>query len=83
MPIYAFRCTQCRAEQEVLAALGDTAPRDCATCGAVSTCRQRFTRVAVRYTGWGFTATDSLVGDTRGKDFRSLRENAERISDES
>jgi len=38
--------------------------------------------VAVRYEGWGFTATDSLVSDTRGKDFRTLRDKAEQISDE-
>ena len=36
----------------------------------------------MKYNGWGFTATDSLVGETKGKDFKRLRETAEKISDE-
>jgi hypothetical protein len=36
----------------------------------------------VRYNGWGFTSTDSLVSDTRGKNFRDLRDKADQISDE-
>lgn len=44
--------------------------------------RRKFSRVAVRYEGWGFASTDSLVTDTRGKDYKALRERAERISDE-
>ena len=44
--------------------------------------RRRWSRVAVRYGSWGFKATDSLVGETRGKDYRELRERAERISDD-
>ena len=80
MPIYVFRCTSCRAEHEVLAALGETEPRPCPDCGEQTKLRPG--RVAVRYEGWGFTATDSLVSDTRGKDFRALRDKAEQISDE-
>jgi hypothetical protein len=44
--------------------------------------KHRFARVAVKYNGWGFSATDSLVGDTTGKDYRKLAEAAEKISDE-
>jgi len=80
VPIYVFRCTECRAEQEVLAPLGETDPRPCPDCGGHTKLRPG--RVAVRYDGWGFTATDSLVADTRGKDFRTLRNKAEQISDE-
>ena len=80
MPIYVFRCEDCSEESELLLPLGDTAARPCPTCGG--TARHRMARVAVRYAGWGFTATDSLVSDTRGKDFGALRESAERISDE-
>jgi hypothetical protein len=38
--------------------------------------------VAVRYQGWGFTATDKLLPEGRRRqDFRSLRDRAERIAD--
>lgn len=80
MPIYVFRCDTCAAEGEALLALGDTSPRPCPDCAG--TMHQKFGRIAVRYSAWGFSATDRLVGSTRGKDFRSLREAAERISDE-
>ncbi|HTW19649.1 MAG TPA: FmdB family zinc ribbon protein [Mycobacteriales bacterium] len=79
MPLYLFRCTQCDAEMELLLELGDTADRACASCGAVAT--HRFARIAVKYGGWGFGATDRLVADPRGKDFKALRESAERIAD--
>jgi putative FmdB family regulatory protein len=80
VPLYLFRCTACAAETEQLLPLGETADRDCAECGAAA--KHRFARIAVKYDGWGFKATDRLVSDTRGKDFRSLRETAEKISDE-
>jgi putative FmdB family regulatory protein len=80
MPVYLFRCTSCGAEAEHLLALGETDDRRCDECGAPA--RHRFARIAVKYEGWGFGATDSLVSDTRGKDFKTLRETAEKISDE-
>lgn len=43
--------------------------------------RQKFGRVGINYAAWGFTATDKLVGTTRGKDFKALRARAEQISD--
>lgn len=70
----------CEAEAEVLLPLGETADRPCASCGQPA--KHRFARVAVKYNGWGFAATDNLVADTRGKDFKALRETAEKISDE-
>jgi putative FmdB family regulatory protein len=79
MPTYVFRCTRCAAETELLLPLGETAPRICDDCGGEA--RHRLARVAVRYNTWGFTATDSLVSDTRGKDFTELRNKAEQISD--
>lgn len=80
MPLYLFRCTGCERESEVLLPLGETADRPCPLCGEPA--RHRFARVAVKYNSWGFGATDSLVSDTRGKDFNKLRETAEKISDE-
>ncbi|HEX3708038.1 MAG TPA: FmdB family zinc ribbon protein, partial [Mycobacteriales bacterium] len=79
MPIYLFRCSGCDAEHEELLALGETADRPCPECGKPAT--HRFARIAVKYEGWGFTATDSLVSDSRGKDYKALRSKAEEISD--
>ena len=80
MPLYLFRCTECGTEAEHLLPLGETGDRACEQCGAPS--RHRFARIAVKYDSWGFGATDKLVSDTRGKDFKTLRETAEKISDE-
>jgi putative FmdB family regulatory protein len=74
-----FRCAGCDLERELLLPLGDTDPRLCPDCGGQT--RLRMSRVAVRYDGWGFTATDRLVADTRGKDVKALRESAEQIAD--
>jgi putative FmdB family regulatory protein len=80
MPIYAFRCRACGHDFEEISPLGATQPRTCEKCGGEA--KQRFTRVAVKYGSWGFSSTDSLVSDTRGKDFKELRAKAEQISDE-
>ncbi|HWH31708.1 MAG TPA: FmdB family zinc ribbon protein [Egibacteraceae bacterium] len=80
MPIYEYRCETCGADDERLQALGADAPVDgCQACGGPL--KRRFSRVAVKYQGWGFSSTDALVADNRGKDFRALRDRAERISD--
>ena len=79
MPTYLFRCTKCEAEHEALLPLGETADRKCPECGGKA--KHRFSRVAVKYAGWGFTATDKLVGDPKGKDFKQLRTKAEEISE--
>jgi putative FmdB family regulatory protein len=80
MPLYLFRCTSCELESELLLPLGETADRPCPACGEPA--RHRFARIGVKYNDWGFTATDSLVGETKGKNFKQLRESAEKISDE-
>jgi len=80
VPVYVFRCTSCQAESEQLLPLGETGDRPCAHCGAPA--KHRFARIAVKYNDWGFGATDRLVADRRGKDFKKLRETAEKISDE-
>jgi len=80
VPTYSFRCRSCGHTWDESARLGETQPRTCTECGGEA--RQRFSRVAVRYSSWGFTATDSLVGDSRGKDYTALRDKAEQISDE-
>jgi putative FmdB family regulatory protein len=80
VPVYEFACRACAAVEEHLLPLGADGPAECAACGGAL--RRKFSRVAVRYEGWGFSATDTLVNDTRGKDFKALRERAEKISDE-
>jgi len=80
VPVYVFRCLTCGAEHEQLRPLGDTNDVLCRNCGGQT--KLRIGRVAVRYNEWGFSATDSLVADSRGKDFRDLRDKAERIADE-
>ncbi len=80
MPLYEYACTACGEVEEHLHAIGAEAPETCAACGGAL--RRKFSRVAVRYEGWGFSATDKLVKDTHGKDYKALRERAERISDE-
>jgi putative FmdB family regulatory protein len=79
MPVYEYACRACAAVEEHLLPLGDPGPEACAACGGPL--RRKFSRVAVRYEGWGFTSTDRLVGDTRGKDFKALRSKAEEIAD--
>jgi hypothetical protein len=38
--------------------------------------------VGIRFSGWGFSSTDSLVpGDRPRKDFRRLKDKAEEIAD--
>ncbi|MEX2221062.1 MAG: FmdB family zinc ribbon protein [Candidatus Rokuibacteriota bacterium] len=80
MPIYQYRCTACGADQEFLQRLGEAAPAGgCPDCGGAL--RKRFSRVAVKYGSWGFTSTDQLSRSPGSKDFKALRERAERISD--
>lgn len=80
MPVYEYACRECGAVEDHLLPLGADGPETCAACGGPL--RRKFSRVAVKYEGWGFTATDSLVRDPRGKDFKELRSRAERIADE-
>ena len=82
MPIYEYRCRACDEVEEHLLPLGDAGPTVCAACGGEL--RKKFSRVAVKYEGWGFSATDKLISDDRGprKDFKTLRSKAEQISDE-
>jgi putative FmdB family regulatory protein len=82
MPLYEYTCRSCGSIEEHLQALGAGAPGPCEVCGGEL--RRRWSRVAVRYQGWGFTSTDKLLPeDRRGQDYRALRERAERIADES
>lgn len=82
MPVYEYLCEECGAcPERILPHSRADEPGDCPSCDA-DALRRRFSRVAVRYEGWGFNATDGLVPDRPGRgDFRTVRERAERISE--
>ena len=61
--------------------MGAPPPAQCPTCGSDGVARV-YSRVAVRFSGWGFSRTDSLVRDDRPrKNFKKLREKAEEVAD--
>lgn len=60
--------------------MGAGPPGPCPECGGVL--RRAWSRVGIRFSGWGFQSTDSLVSaDRPKKDFRRLREKADEIAD--
>lgn len=82
MPVYEYVCGTCGASHDrILPHARADDPGPCPSCDSDALAR-RFSRVAVRYEGWGFKATDGLVADrpSRG-DYREVRERAERISE--
>lgn len=81
MPVYEYVCTACEHELDRLLPIAQAdQPGPCPQCdGAL---RRRFSRVAVKYTAWGFSRTDGLVPERPGRgDFGAVAERAERISD--
>ncbi len=80
MPVYEYRCKACNHELEEVQRMGAGPPGPCPECGGEL--RRVYGRVGVRFSGWGFSSTDSLVPEDRPrKDFRRLREKAEEIAD--
>lgn len=81
MPVYEYRCRACGTPREEIQSLGAGPPGPCLVCGG--DLRRVYGRVGVRFSGWGFSRNDALIGDERGprKDFKKLREKAEEISD--
>ncbi len=60
--------------------MGAGPPGQCPECGGEL--RRVWGRVGVRFSGWGFSKTDSLVsGDRPGRDFKRLKEKADEIRD--
>lgn len=81
MPVYEYVCEACGASRDRLLP-HDRAddPGPCPTCDGEL--RRRFSRVAVRYSSWGFSRTDGLVPDRPGRgSYREVAERAERISE--
>jgi len=81
MPVYEYVCSACdHALDRLLPMARADEPGPCPACEGEL--RRRFSRVAVKYTSWGFSRTDGLVADRPGRgDYREVAERAERISD--
>lgn len=82
MPVYEFRCVECGDDVEVVRPMGETAPPGaCASCGGEL--RRRWSRVGVRFQGWGFSSTDDLLPEDRRsrRDFKQLQKKAEEITE--
>jgi len=82
MPVFGYKCTSCGAREEHVLLAGEAAPDRCAECaGALK--RIYSGRLHIDLNSWGFTKTDSLLsGDLSKKDFKALKERAQRIADE-
>ncbi len=77
VPVYEYRCSDGHSVEE-MQAMGSGPPGPCPECGR--DLKRVYGRVGVRFSGWGFSKTDSLLPrDRQKKDFRALREKAEQI----
>jgi putative FmdB family regulatory protein len=81
VPVYEYRCAGCGAPTDrLLPHERASDPGPCPACGGILA--RRFSRVAVKLEGWGFSRTDGMVPDRPGRgDFKQVRERAERISE--
>lgn len=84
MPIYDYRCSACGETREhILLGFSAPAPTECTACGKGPLERAYAGgRVQIALNGWGFSKTDGLISDTRGKNFKQLKERAARIVEE-
>jgi putative FmdB family regulatory protein len=82
MPVFGYKCTSCGAREEHIVLPTETAPEKCAACGGELK-RTWSGRLHVSLQGWGFSKTDSYLPDDRPRrDFKTLKERAERITEE-
>jgi len=80
VPLYEYVCPDGHEVERLLPMARSDDPGPCPECDAAL--RRRFSRVAVKLQGWGFSRTDGMVPDRPGRgDFRSVAERAERIAD--
>jgi len=83
MPVYEFRCQDCGIDLEVVRPMGRTEPPGaCPSCGGPRM-RRRWSRVGVRFEGWGFSRTDALLPEDRRarRDYRELKRKADEIAE--
>jgi putative FmdB family regulatory protein len=80
MPVYEYRCRECGHLVEEIQPMGSGPPGPCPACGGEL--RRAYSRVGVKFSGWGFSSTDKLVpGDRPKKDFKQLKHKADEIAD--
>lgn len=84
MPVFDYRCVECAERTEHILLAGETLPTACAQCGGTLKRAWGGTRIHINLVGWGFSKTDALISDAHAprKDFKMLRERAQRIVDE-
>jgi putative FmdB family regulatory protein len=81
VPVYEYTCGSCgHLTDRLLPHERANDPGPCPACdGPLS---RRFSRVAVKLEGWGFSTTDGMVPDRPGRgSFKEVRDRAERISE--
>lgn len=61
MPIYAYKCSSCGHEQDVLQKISDAPLADCPSCGSASFAKQ-ITAAGFQLKGSGWYATDFKNG---------------------
>ena len=82
MPVFGFKCTACGRREDFVVLPGEELPTACTDCGA-DLKRTWGGRLHVSLQGWGFSKTDSYLPDDRPRrDFKQLKERAERLTDE-
>jgi putative FmdB family regulatory protein len=80
MPVYEYRCRGCASELEVIVLPPEQAPTACPDCGG--DLQRRYGRVGVQLVGWGFSRTDAMLPDGRGRqDFKKIRDKAAELFD--
>jgi putative FmdB family regulatory protein len=63
MPIYAYKCSSCGHEKDVLQKVSDTPLTDCPACGTASFAKQ-ITAAGFQLKGSGWYATDFKGGSS-------------------
>lgn len=82
MPVFGYKCTACSAREDAIVLPGEEPPAACKACGGELK-RTWGGRLHISLQGWGFSKTDSFLPDNRPRrDFKELKERAERLSDE-
>lgn len=82
MPVFDFKCSDCQELEEHIVLPTENTPSVCRACGGALRRVYGGGRLHVSFEGWGFSKTDGLIADTRGKDFKALKERAARIVEE-
>jgi putative FmdB family regulatory protein len=82
MPIYEYKCPECGHRFDLLQPMEAEKKADCEKCGREA--RRIFSRVAVKYRGWGFNSTDKLLPESSRsqRDFKQISEKADQLMSE-